>query len=401
MSWEAVTWATRQRMKSSHEQLVLLVLANCADPDGVAFARWPGREHWWKYLVDLTRLSKSTLFRDINTLIELGLCSRSMLVMSDGTKRPTIQLDLAARHNYDEIKAQTEERSGHSQPGNEAEHDADDSENVNDDSDFDDENPAAEIHSHTETDEIHSQSRTNPFPVVGMHKDSLLVPKDSPQPPSGGPAHDGLWDQFVKAWGEGIPKFALAQQAWGRLATDKRGKAVASARGYWAWVRSHSEKRKPTPISAQAFLKDDGGFEQWLRYTPSGDTPAAAVGGYALATPEGKAICRLHEIADLAQFLKDVKIRNGSVYFSNPVTKRLLALADAPTDRDAWVVLTHQQAMAWEGLLRESISVATRTRLREGSRAPWPWPPSKDGTVYTTTGPPPDALMTDDDYANI
>jgi hypothetical protein len=50
MSWEAVTWANKQKLKKSYEQIVLLVLANCADPNGEAFVKWPGRDHWWIYL---------------------------------------------------------------------------------------------------------------------------------------------------------------------------------------------------------------------------------------------------------------------------------------------------------------------------------------------------------------
>src|SRR5258708_5411031 len=106
MSWEAVTWASKQRMKLPHEQLILLVLANCADPSGVAFAEWPGREHWWKYLVDRTRLSKSSLFRHINTIIELGLCTRSTLVLADGTRRPTLRLDLSAAFDIEDFEQQ-------------------------------------------------------------------------------------------------------------------------------------------------------------------------------------------------------------------------------------------------------------------------------------------------------
>jgi hypothetical protein len=44
MSWEANTWAVKQRMKLPQEQLVLIVLGNCADADAVAFSTWPGRD---------------------------------------------------------------------------------------------------------------------------------------------------------------------------------------------------------------------------------------------------------------------------------------------------------------------------------------------------------------------
>ena len=94
MSWEANTWATKQRMKLPQEQLVLIMLGNCADPDAMAFSTWPGRDHWWRYLAKVTRLSRSSLFRHINTIVALGLASRSMIVLADGSKRPTIKLNL-------------------------------------------------------------------------------------------------------------------------------------------------------------------------------------------------------------------------------------------------------------------------------------------------------------------
>jgi hypothetical protein len=96
-------------------------------------------------------------------------------------------------------------------------------------------------------------------------------------------------------------------------------------------------------------------------------------------------------------------IRNGAVTYRMPVNPRLLALADAPAKED-WISLSRQQAAAWEGMLRETITVATRKHLREDDRAPWPWPPKADGTIYTATGPPTNAdgsLMTEEDFANI
>ena len=111
MSWEAVSWANKQRMKLPQEQLVLLVLANCADPEGVAFSQWRGREHWWKYLVDRTRLSRSSIFRHLSTIEKLGLGQRSTLVLADGTRRPTIHLDLEKfvdEASYDQIDADSD-----------------------------------------------------------------------------------------------------------------------------------------------------------------------------------------------------------------------------------------------------------------------------------------------------
>lgn len=398
MSWEAVTWATKQRMKSSHEQLVLLVLANAADPDGVAFARWPGRDHWWKYLVDLTRLSKSTLFRDINTLIDVGLCARSMIVMSDGARRPTIQLNLAASYRFE--RTDSAENHSHTETG--AEEDADDAETSSDISDIEGEDMGSEIHSHTETgptggneastpaDAIPSGG-TDPFPVVGMHKDtSNSCSKESPPTPQRGATAvvDNGFEEFRKAWGKPIERLSVAKSVWDRIQTAKHGEAIAGARGYWAWVGK--QRKDPVTVSAQTFLRESAGWAQWLIYTPDATGASSISTAYALNSREAKAIMVLHDIGGVGQYLRTIMIRNNAVNYLQPVTRRLLALAEAG-GKDGWPVLTHQQAAAWETMVREMIAVQIRKRLSAGDRAPWPWPPSVEGKIYTaTTGPPGD-----------
>jgi hypothetical protein len=399
MSWEAVTWATKQRMKSSHEQLVLLVLANAADPDGVAFARWPGRDHWWKYLVDLTRLSKSTLFRDINTLIEVGLCARSMIVMSDGTRRPTIQLDLSANFKFDK------EHSAHSHTETEPEHDLEETENHHDINDKQDEFSGDEIHSHTETGPTGGNEAptliptggNDPFPIVGMHKDSSnSCSKESPPTPRGGPSvPDDRFEEFRKAWLRPIERLSVAMSAWDRVPTEKRGEVIAAARGYSAWVGK--QRKEPAIVSAQTFLRENSGWGQWLIYTPDASGSSSISTGHPLASLDGKSLVVLHEIAGLDQYLRTIMVRSGIVNYLRPVTPQLLALAQSGP-KDDWPALTRQQAAAWEGFLRETVTVQVRNRLKEGSHAPWPWPPRKDGSL-SSTGPP-EALMTDQDLAD-
>lgn len=403
MSWEAVTWASKQRMKLPHEQLILLVLANCADPEGVAFAQWRGREHWWTYLVEKTRLSKSSLFRHINTLIDLGLCERTMIVLQDGARRPIVRLNLAAAFDIDDDESQSHGETG-------ADDGLLDGENISDDSGLDDDFDAPPLQSHHETGPTGGNGEetsiptggNEPFPIVGMEEeDSKLDSKSkkAPLPPSGG-AHaiDDLWDQFVRSWMDPIPRMVLARSAWDRIATERRPEALASARGYRAWLKAHPNP--PTPQSAQSFLRDAAGWAQWLRYTPSGDgAPVSIVGSYRVDSPEGLAIIAAYEIGGCQQALRSFMIRNGVINYLKPITPRLRKLADAPRDRDAWVVLSYEQAGSWEGFLREVVTVQTRNRLREGSRAPWSWPPGSDGKLYPSAAGPPKA-MTEQDAAD-
>ena len=86
-SWEAVSWAQKQRLRLPQEQLLLLLIANAADPDGIAFRWWRKREHWWTYLRDQSRQSRASVFRHLNTLEELGLVLRQKVVLPDGAVR--------------------------------------------------------------------------------------------------------------------------------------------------------------------------------------------------------------------------------------------------------------------------------------------------------------------------
>lgn len=101
MSWEAVQWANKQRLRLPQEQLLLLLIANAADPDGVAFRWWRKREHWWTYLVAHSRQSRASVFRHLNTLEQSGLAEREAVATDDGDKRFHVNLKLDVFVNVD------------------------------------------------------------------------------------------------------------------------------------------------------------------------------------------------------------------------------------------------------------------------------------------------------------
>jgi hypothetical protein len=384
------------------------VLANCADPNGEAFVKWPGRDHWWIYLSERTRLPKSSLFRHLNTLVALGLGERAMQVLADGSRRPTFKLNMEAAFDIEQpedaeryqqafAKASSENESpvgtGHDDHETADENDSDISHSQEPENTIAPQSPVG-----TGISQPQSPVGTGPFPVLGPQKDSLKLSKDSPLPPSGGVSApvDELFDQFVAAWGEPIPKMALARSAWDHAPSAKRGEVVAGARGYWAWLKAHP--KPPSAQSAQSFIRDAAGWAQWLRYAPQSDGAAPSMTtAFARESREGRAIAALYEIAGKGDFLRQFMLRNHAINYSLPITPRLLALADAPPRTD-WAELGRQQAGAWEGLLSEAVHVQVRNHLREGSRAPWPWPPRKDGTL--SQAGPSDELMTDQDFEN-
>ena len=106
-----------------------------------------------------------------------------------------------------------------------------------------------------------------------------------------------------------------------------------------------------------------------------------------------RAIAVLYAIAGKTSFLAAVmRSSDGAIWYSRAITPQLLALAQSPPEHE-WATLDYRQAGAWEDLLNAFVTVETRNHLQQGSRAPWPWPPRKDGSLCT--GPPEHTLMTD------
>jgi hypothetical protein len=273
MSWEANIWACKQRMKLPQEQLVLIVLGNCADPDGVAFSKWPGRDHWWKYLAKITRLSKSSLFRHINTIVSLGLATRATMVLADGSRRPTISLDLTATFDIeteeDRYEQAAHSRQSHGETGSEETSDA--SETASDANALQAENEDDASQSHHETSPTSGTETTAPIPThgtdpvppAGLHIDSSKsCSKESPPPPqAGGHAPDDGFEDFQKSWARPIERLSVAKSEWSRIPTAKRGEVITAARGYWAWL-SRQTVKPPPPLSAQTFLRESAGWAQ-------------------------------------------------------------------------------------------------------------------------------------------
>lgn len=114
---------------------------------------------------------------------------------------------------------------------------------------------------------------------------------------------------------------------------------------------------------------------------------------------EAKAVRVVHEMVDrLSAFNTLLKRPDGSVMRWRPMTPQLLAFAKAPPTEE-WVVLTYNQAGAWEAYLRILFDERVmRQHMREGSRSPWPWPPSVEGKIYNPDdGTPPGPTQEDID----
>ena len=180
------------------------------------------------------------------------------------------------------------------------------------------------------------------------------------------------------------------------LTEDEQQAALAGIGPFLDDLKRHHRKGVP---AGWKYLEQ----KRWTLLVQPKAADQPNTGHHPLTSPEGRAIVVLHDIAGLAQHLRDIRIRNGVVSYPKPVTPQLLGLAtNDPPSPEEWPALTGQQAAAWEEkILREFVTIQTRRKLREGSRAPWPWPPRKDGTLSTTGPPGEDSLMTEEDFAEL
>lgn len=119
---------------------------------------------------------------------------------------------------------------------------------------------------------------------------------------------------------------------------------------------------------------------------------------YPPGSQEARAVKVMHDIVGrTTAFFQIFRRGDGSVTYTKSITEQLKALSQA-MQQDDWVALNHQQAGAWEALMRTVFPEGLiRTRIREGSKAPWPWPPSVDGKIYTDAGGPPPITQDDID----
>lgn len=104
---------------------------------------------------------------------------------------------------------------------------------------------------------------------------------------------------------------------------------------------------------------------------------------YERGSAEAKAVKALHDLVGrTSAFFTIFRRPDGSVRFTKRITPQLAAFADMP-ERADWKPINLQQAFAWEELLKQVFDAGlVRTRMADGSPAPWPWPPSIEGKSY-------------------
>lgn len=205
----------------------------------------------------------------------------------------------------------------------------------------------------------------------------------------------GRKDRFKAAFKAKWPDVATDSQqridyALEALSEEDEAEALA---GIEPFVAAMNRKGRRSLPAASTYVEEK-------RWTLLADQPKQATSGYARDSAEARAVLAIHEVAGVAAHVRHTMLRGDVLYYYRAIPPRLLALSAAPP-RDQWITLDRQQAGAWEAMIADHVSAnrPVGARLREGSQAPWAWPPRKDGSL--STAPPPDQLMTDQDFEDL
>jgi hypothetical protein len=133
-----------------------------------------------------------------------------------------------------------------------------------------------------------------------------------------------------------------------------------------------------------------------LPYAPddAGNVPSI-VAGFARGSIEAHALINLHDALGVDDGFRKIFVRDVVTY-RKPMTDQIRAFAQMPPRPD-WVSIDHGGAGAW-GRFASEVSMISRTRVfRAGDRAPWIFPPSHGGKIYSADTGPPETLMSEQD----
>lgn len=384
MSIASMNWALRQRLSSAHQQILLYVIADSADPNGVTRHCDPG------YLEEHARMTRATMFRRLGELEELGLLQRLKFYSERGAPIYEIRLALSAAVDIP-IKRRKPL----------------DDDTIDDDSDG---APESQIETMDESQpETPLPTKVSPSAAPESHScDSICPPvsEDSPpNPPPGGGLSKGereqsekreaIWTRFV----EGYPGIAAMDQQAAREEFD--GLSLDDAE--WAvsvLMPLKEELKKLGRPAKNAHL--------WLKKAMFRNFPRRKITD---PPPEGVWIVEGSDQDRALRFARRLTKSISPMLSTGPDGSRGY-LHKTGVGEDLLAMLAHEGEvpLRWPVFQRGSPEFAAWQRrftawigrglpIEPGSdsiQAPRRWHPNKDGT-WPETGPPSTDIMTADD----
>lgn len=377
MSIATMNWALRQRLATTQQQILLYVIADSADPNGVTRHCDPS------YMEEHARMTRATMFRRLGELEELGLLRRAKFYSERGAPIYEIQLVLSAlidipirRRRLADEEAGEDEHDGGSEaatstPESQAE-------------------TLGESHAATLV-----PTKVSPSAAAQSHSCDCISPPVSknlpPNPPPGGlrskneaevsAKREALWQRFLA-----YPSIATMDQAEARAELD----ALSIEDAEWAvsvvpGLKEELRKAKDRPPKNAHLWLRKAMFKNFPRGKLEGPPPEGV--WIVEGSDEDRALKFVRHLA--RQPLPFVRARtDGSRGYLHktevgPDLLAMLAFAsDVPLRWPAWTRGTPEFA-AWQHRLSDWIDKPLPLDPgTETIRAPCRWPPKKDGTIY-------------------
>lgn len=198
--------------------------------------------------------------------------------------------------------------------------------------------------------------------------------------------HADSWQRFEDAWREPILHQQLCRQLWGGLSDEDRGFLIGKvAPGYVAWRKA--QRTPPTVCNAQKLLREREAWNSYARFAPdsAAAAPKQSLVFAEINSLEGRAWYALIEIGsqthDRAEAL-------GAFGYMVPaeLPPAVALLAGVKTRAKEWPLypIGSGECAAWRQFVVKHLGKSPRLRRdesgTEGIRAPWRWPPRKDGS---------------------
>jgi hypothetical protein len=223
---------------------MLYVIANAADPEGIAFTWWNHDNHWWPYLVRRTGLKRASVFRVLNEMEEAQLLARDLISpKTPGRPQPVIRLNFERVYN-----AEIENPESYGE---------------------------TETQSHGETQPAGPSPTMGPAQSHGETGHSIDNPKDNPLPPS--PPSGGIeaqaaiddekerFDQLCDAYPRPTNRATLAFARWRQMTEDDRAKLERAVRGASLVARANP---KTAILDLEKFMRDPLSWDTYARRLP-------------------------------------------------------------------------------------------------------------------------------------
>lgn len=399
MSHRCTNWAYEQELDGPSGQIVLLVIADCANEQGIAFPSIG-------YIAKKSRQSVSSVRRRLKDMETLGLLVRFVRTV----KGRRISDELRLRLDHSVVLASPAEN--HSTNGKETSE-------APADTDLD------VVCGRPATDDCHggpSQIDTPPNSDIGTvsptngERGALPQVRGGPYQSWEGynPLEEPLENPNAREAGENafrqaVPKVTFSDfkaaypipilhlpeciAIWTMLSAEEQYDAVQGARAYSAFLKEQGRK---AAFDAVRFLRERKWEGFAIEQNPAGAPPSVDVNAR-----EGHAVVVAHSIANRPKPFT-FRAPSGAQHslLKKPLTPALLALGACVNeygdpDRSSWqeIIDGSRSAGAWSAFLYEAIGQwpihrELRASKKRGFYAPWPFPPRKDGSTGAHHDPP-------------